>query len=147
MDGRPEIQGKVRFSRGSISIPTGEPYFNASPVLTDDLPIGTARPDGGAYTLRGLKVPIGTSRTVTLRLFSDGPTGGKWTVAVDKRSDARFSYALDRTTGENGEKLHLTVTALPNTSLTDAGTSTIGRVNIESTKVKQYNSWPFSIAN
>jgi hypothetical protein len=73
----------------------------------------------GKVTTKGIKIPVGESRTIEVDLFSDGDTGGPWKViAEDLMSTVYGSYGLkptmtfawDRTEGQNGEKLHLTIT-------------------------------------
>jgi hypothetical protein len=89
---------------------SGEVYFNTAPVLEDNiviLGIGT----------QGVKIRPGTSKTIELDLFSDGDTGGPWKVAAKDFSEVlgwpkTLSFSFDRTSGENGEKLHLTINAL-----------------------------------
>jgi hypothetical protein len=107
------------------------------------------------YTVLGVKVPIGTSRTLAVRLFSDRDTQGPWDVFIDTPNpagagtvkDPRFTYAFDRTSGQNGEILNLTITGLPNTALTDAGTSPVGSVIIWSRSKQQLSYWPLFVAN
>jgi hypothetical protein len=62
-------------------------------------------------------------------MFSDGDTGGPWTVsAYDVLATYYGSYGLkptmtfdwDRTTGQNGEKLHLTITVTGNSPIAGA---------------------------
>jgi hypothetical protein len=69
-------------------------------------------------------IPVGQSRTIEVDLFSDGPTGGPWTVTAEDLLNRNYaSYGLtktltfqwDRTQGINGEKLHLTITVTGST--------------------------------
>ncbi len=91
-----------------------EVYFNAAPELPDMISLGGI----GGFQTTGVSVPVGSTKTIDLDLFSDGPTGGPWTVAVKDfqtlmgGSGGNFSFALDRTQGQNGEKLHLTINSL-----------------------------------
>ena len=58
---------------------TTAPYFNAMPVLSDDIDFAV-----GAETTvstKGVSVPVGQSRTVELDLYSDGDTGGPFKVS------------------------------------------------------------------
>ncbi len=91
------------------------PYFNSAPV-----PV-VALPDTKAYfsqVLQGWKLPVGQTTTIDVDLFSDGPTDGPWSVSVadvtnlDPGAPKYLDLKLDRTSGTNGDKLHLTVTAL-----------------------------------
>jgi hypothetical protein len=90
---------------------TGEVYFSAVPDLaqTEVFP--------GLY-MDGITVAPGASATVALHLFSDGPTTGPWTVSVSEPTGAgglepyapgQLVFSLDKTTGENGDTLALTV--------------------------------------
>jgi hypothetical protein len=85
------------------------PYFNSAPVLPDTLKIA------GAPPTKGIKIPIGESRTVEVDLFSDAPTDGPWTVKarpLDHSSTPTIQLSLDRDHGQNGEKIYLTIKAL-----------------------------------
>ncbi len=84
------------------------PYFNTMPVFPDSV---TTR--GGIIT-KGLKVPIGQAVPLELDLFSDAPTSGPWTVkaqALTRGGTAPVTFAFDKTTGQNGDKIMLTVTS------------------------------------
>jgi hypothetical protein len=93
-------------------------YFNAAPVLPDHVTLDLSALGGGSVRTLGVKIPSGGSATIEVDLFSDGDTGGAFAVAaVD--AIAQFTggkptlgFAWDRTTGLNGEKLHLTLTVL-----------------------------------
>jgi hypothetical protein len=93
----------------------GEVYFNAVPDFKEMITINVF---GQSITLPGVVVPVGQSKTIDLDLFSDGDTGGPWTVAVKDFNSfagggpANFEYSLDRNQGENGERLHLTIKSL-----------------------------------
>ncbi len=87
----------------------GEVYFAAAPVLNDMITFQ------GVGTMQGVKIPVGSSKTIDLDLFSDGDTGGPFDVqALDLNSlmggPSSMSFSLDRTQGQNGEILHLTIT-------------------------------------
>jgi hypothetical protein len=81
------------------------------PVLPDTLAI----PAGGrTITAPGVKIPAGGSRTLDVDLWSDGPTSGPWTVSArDASAMARgtgaLQLSLDRTAGQDGDTLHLTI--------------------------------------
>jgi hypothetical protein len=96
------------------------PYFNSAPVLTDKVTI-VGSPIG--VTTTGAKIPIGSSKTIELDLYSDAPTSGPWKVSVLDVTSAFFggapalSFKLDKTQGKNGDKIQLTVKALAKSSL------------------------------
>jgi hypothetical protein len=89
------------------------PYLGAAPVLSDatsvDLMDGT-----GPHATNGIQIAAGSSKTIEVDLFSDADAPD-WTV---KASDAsaltggggELSFTWDKTTGHNGDKLHLTIT-------------------------------------
>jgi hypothetical protein len=107
------------------------PYFNSAPVETDMITLGGA-------SFRGVKIPIGQSKTIELDLYSDGPTSGPWKVSVLDISSMFFgsspalAFTLDSGQGQNGDKLALTIQALAASPLgaapywiqNDLGTST-----------------------
>jgi hypothetical protein len=69
-----------------------------------------------APTIPGVRVLPGATRTVDVLLFSDQPTPSPWDVMVQEvplsRSNPKvLTLALDRGSGVNGEKVHLTITA------------------------------------
>jgi hypothetical protein len=88
----------------------GEVYFNAIPTLEEDVKM-TA---GGSVSTKGVKIPVGSSKTIDVRLLSDAPTTEAWTVeaatAIETKPTLKFEF--DRSTGVNGDVLKLTITAL-----------------------------------
>lgn len=96
------------------------PYFNSAPDLTDKV---TVQSPNGAYTTKGLKLPVGQSKTIALHLYSDAPTSGPWKVSVIDVTSAFFgskpalSFKLDKSTGTNGDTLMLTIKALSTSPL------------------------------
>jgi hypothetical protein len=90
--------------------PIGEIYFNSAPLVTDSISLS-------GFAMKGVKIPVGSSKTIDIDLFSDGDTGGPWDVAVQDFSElmggsATMGFSLDRSSGQNGEKLHLTIDVL-----------------------------------
>lgn len=103
---------QARASHDPCAPAPGGVYFNSAPVLDDAITINVF---GRTYPTKGVKIPIGQSRTVDVDLYSDGPTNGAWTVsAIDaaaERGEApALSFAFDRPSGLNGDVLHLTIT-------------------------------------
>ncbi len=97
--------------------PTAGPYFNTAPVQDDTVTVGAF---GQTFNLRGTSIKLGETKTVELDLFSDAKTSGPWTVSVydlqQLRGQAKsLDLSLDRTTGQNGEKVHLTITVVATT--------------------------------
>jgi hypothetical protein len=119
-------------------VPFGtSPYFNSAPVMNDSVQVsGSQFPP---FTTRGVQIAIGSSKTIDVDLYSDGPTSGPWQVAAVDLSSAFFgsaqpalSFQFDKTEGQNGDTLHLTITALAMGPVGAAPfwvTSTIGSVS------------------
>ena len=88
------------------------PYFNSAPLLSDTIRIQVG---GVPVNTQGVKLAVGASTTIELDLYSDGPTSGPWTVSVLDITSAFFGgkpaleLTLDQTTGQNGDKLNLTI--------------------------------------
>ena len=88
------------------------PYVSAAPMLTDDASLDDGM--GHSLTTKGVQIPVGMSKTIDIALYSDAPTAD-WTV---KAYDAAQIYgqskeltvSLDKSTGNNGDILHLTIT-------------------------------------
>ena len=99
-----------------VPAPTA-PFFDSAPVLDETVTFTSGFT--GTVTTKGVTIPIGQSKTIEVDLFSDGDTGGPWTVeALDVLSTYYGSYGLaqtldfawDQTSGQNGDKLALTIT-------------------------------------
>jgi hypothetical protein len=80
-----------------------QPYIAAAPVMPDTI---TAEGSTGP----GVKIPVGSSKTIDVELWSTGPTppftvGAKQAIGV-----TQLGFAWDKTTGVNGDKLKLTIT-------------------------------------
>jgi hypothetical protein len=117
--------------------PEGEVYFNAAPVLPDNINFT------GIGTMKGVKVPVGQSKTIEIDLFSDGDTGGEWDVeAMDfgpyLGMASTLDLSLDRNFGQNGEKLHLTITS---TATSQYGAS----IFLLTSKSGQSENWWFGL--
>ncbi len=101
------------------NVPDAGPYFTAVPAL-DGVEVYPS------YYVSGVLVAPGTSRTIEVRLASDAPTSGPWTVSAAEKGgpqapvdpDNLLSFGWDKTTGQNGDVLHLTITrkATPSTA-------------------------------
>src|SRR5206468_11189841 len=53
----------------------GEVYFQSAPVLPDMVSL-----TGLPVPLKGVQIPVGQSKVISVDLFSDAPTSGPWTV-------------------------------------------------------------------
>jgi hypothetical protein len=120
-------------------VPSAGPYFNSAPVL-DTLALG---PTGQQVHTRGVQVAVGQSATVELDLFSDAPTSGPWTVSASgfPLLGGKLELALDRSTGENGDRLHLTIHVL------EAGPQHLEAAVVQSQLGDRVVSWPFLISS
>jgi hypothetical protein len=97
-----------------VPIPAGEVYFNSVPVLGDAITLN----QGGPIATEGAQIPLGTSKTIPVNLFSDAPTSGAWSIsAIDVASAyngeaTALTFSFDKTTGKNGDVVNLTINAL-----------------------------------
>ncbi len=97
------------------------PYFNSAPVTADTIQVNS--PTMGSFKTKGIKIPVGQSKTIDLELYSDAPTSGPWKVSVLDLSSAFFggptalSFTMDEKSGQNGDKIKLTIKAEAKTSM------------------------------
>jgi hypothetical protein len=123
----------------------GSAYFAAAPVLPDTVSFTTSFT--GNITTKGTVIPVGGSKTIEVDLFSDGALDTPMTV---KAQDLLYTYygstglfkktlsfVWDRTTGVNGEKLHLTVTVTDSSFLGGGHAFMITAVHGD-----RYQVWP-----
>jgi hypothetical protein len=90
---------------------SGQVYFNTAPVLSEMITLMTR---AGAVTLPGVQIPVGQTKTIDVDLFSDADPGSIWTVTASDAAlltggQATLSLMLDKHTGHNGDKIHLTI--------------------------------------
>ena len=83
------------------------PYFNSVPETPDTFTDPTY-----GVPVHGVIIPAGKSRTIDVHLFSESATSD-WPVAasVPNQQPKFLTFAFDRSTGNNGDVLHLTITA------------------------------------
>jgi hypothetical protein len=102
-----------------MPVPAGDSYVLGVPELvqTEIYP--------GQYVM-GLSVAPGSTATVNVHFYADAPVGGTWTLAatepdVPQLPDPahQLSLSFDRTQGQRGDVVHLTVTRAP--AAADAG--------------------------
>ncbi|HEX7665849.1 MAG TPA: hypothetical protein VF407_15085 [Polyangiaceae bacterium] len=93
-----------------------DPYFNAVPDLSEDVSIPEYISYGADGKLvsggktKGVKLAVGESATVDLVIYSDGPTAPITITPQEITTSPVLSLSLDRESGVNGERLHLTIT-------------------------------------
>ncbi len=98
-------------------VPQGlSPYFNAAPVLPDTDNIDVASNVKQAASV--VHIPVGSSQTIELDLFSDADTLGTFNVSAIDYTSAfmggapELTFSLDNSSGQNGDKINLTITAV-----------------------------------
>jgi hypothetical protein len=98
--------------------PQGDvPYFNSAPAFTDTVTLNIF---GQNLKTQGVKLLNGNSATIELDLYSDAPTSGPWTVSAFDITSQFFggspalSFSFDKNTGQNGDKINLTIKSLMN---------------------------------
>ncbi len=83
-------------------------YFNSAPVLPDLITTTLLGPE---LQVKGVRVPVGETRTIDVDLFSTAEDS--WSVGVQQSmGSGNFDFQLDNDFGGNGDKLHLSITAL-----------------------------------
>ncbi len=100
-----------------VPVPPTGPYFNSYPTMTDQITLTAGSQFGTAVTTTGVKIAVGATRTIDVVLHSEAPTSGPWTVAVQDLSEyigdtAATTVSLDKTSGSDGDVLHLTIKVL-----------------------------------
>ena len=109
-----------------VPAPAG-PYFNVTPLdLTAvSVTVPASLTGGNAYTAatRGVRILNGGVRTFTLGFYSDGPTGVAWSITatagnpilrgggdfLGPMNPSNIVATIDKASGQNGEKSHVTV--------------------------------------
>ncbi len=86
-----------------------EPFFDSVPVLSDTVTLA------GSFVTKGVQIPLATSKTISVQLYSVAPTSGPWTIDVIDyetliASPPVLTLSLDKTTGQNGDTVNLTIT-------------------------------------
>jgi len=86
----------------------GETFFNAVPTLTDTVHVGDSTQN---LTTLGAAIAPGASKVVDVILYSEADVG-PWTVSALSVpvGGSNLLFAWDKTTGNNGDTLHLTIT-------------------------------------
>jgi hypothetical protein len=100
------------FRNPCVPGPPDEAYFTSFIAPVDKFAIADTP---GAPTIGGVRARIGDTRSVDVLLVSDRATG-PWEihareVPMISNNPLALTLALDRTSGSNGEKVHLSITA------------------------------------
>ena len=80
---------------------------DASEVYFVGMPQGTDSIETSTGVSRGISLRSGTSKTVSVRLTSDAPTGGPWLLSSDVKSPS--TCVFDPPQGENGAIVQMTI--------------------------------------
>ena len=117
--------------------PDGPVWFIAAPVLPDMITVSYY---GQSIKAHGLKLAAGDSTTIDVVMQSNGASGG-WTVnaqdlSVWMGSSAQLKFAFDKSSGKEGDVLHLTITRTGTN-----GTYKADPFMIRSTKASQEHLW------
>jgi hypothetical protein len=88
-------------------------YFNAAPQAADQITFTNA---GQSSKFKGIQIPVGSSKTIPVVIYSDAPTDvitlGALDNAAVRGGAQQLTFAWDKTTGRNGDVVHLTITAV-----------------------------------
>lgn len=89
-------------------------YFAAVPVFSTHVNMNFGSGVGDIVPVRGVQVPLGKSVTIDLDLISSAAMDPFSIMVSDIPSQmgqpAELSFSMDRDSGQNGEKIHLTIT-------------------------------------
>jgi len=97
------------------------PYFNVTPTALEDVTADMSPAGFGILRTKGIRIPKGQTKTFPVGFYSDGPTGGAWSVRVAEAfypsgltglhpPQNHLSVSIDKTSGQNGEIAYITVT-------------------------------------
>lgn len=95
-------------------VPAGtDPYFGAAVALEESVMM---KAGSSKIATKGVRVPVGQTRTVDVALFSDAPTDAFEVEALDGTEffggPKELDLSLDQTSGKNGDVVHLTIKPL-----------------------------------
>ncbi|MDB4953657.1 MAG: hypothetical protein JWO36_1226 [Myxococcales bacterium] len=94
-------------------VPQAGTYLGAAPLFTENVTIGGN--GNAAQITKGVKVAIGTPKTIDVALFSDAASADFTVTAIDLASSfdggpKELTFSWDKQKGHNGDTLHLTIT-------------------------------------
>ncbi len=124
-----------------VPAPDG-PWFGAQLAAEEPVKLSTGIT---SFSTRGVQVPVGKTRTVDVALWSNAPTGDFKVEAFDESrffgGPPELDLSLDKTTGRNGDILHLTIKSL------QAGSYGGSMLFLQSTLGSKSHVWIGFIAN
>ncbi len=89
-----------------------DPYQGAAPLFVEDLPFGNSQ--GQPITTKGVSIPVNTTKTIDIALFSDAETEDFTVRAFDASlifgGQPELTFAFDQPSGHNGDVLKLSIT-------------------------------------
>ena len=102
------------------TIPAAPVYFNSAPdLLPGAVTLTTTNPVTNivqTHPAAGVVLNANNTATIPVHLFSDKPTNGDWRVSAQQAglaagAPSTLTFSWDKTTGQNGDVLQLTITA------------------------------------
>ena len=88
-------------------------YFNSVPLLPDTITLGGG---GQSIKVKGVQIPVGSTKAVEIDLFSDAKTG-PWQVEAHDLNEfmggaPELQFSFNAPGGQNGQKLQLSITPI-----------------------------------
>lgn len=84
-----------------------ESYFNAAPILTDSV---TYVDSGHTITTRGVRIPVGSSRTIEIELMGDSRASAIAVDAFESGASGNLGFSFSKSSGAVGDRIQLTIT-------------------------------------
>lgn len=111
-----------------------DPYFNAAPELTEKVVLSFG--GMGGLTTKGVKIPVGMSKTIPVHVYADGMTGPISLSAKDRTGGQTYlSFMFDSDTAMPGEVRQLTITSIK------ATTSNAASFTVTATSGQTKHAW------
>lgn len=118
-------------------------YYAAAPDTLDQVPF-----EGG--TVLGVSVPVGTSRTLDIRLFSTSPVPD-WTVFAGEgpmsAPGTSLTFAWNEQIGNNGDVLKLTVSRVADGPIGGASVFLLYSGSVGQSALDFVSAWPVLVTN
>lgn len=91
------------------------PYFNVTQLNPDAISVVVDPQATKPLATTGYHIPVGQTKTFSVGLYSDAPTAGAWTVkavegdGMSTPAASVLTISTDKSSGQNGDKINLTV--------------------------------------